>query len=124
MLGGWAAATAALTILRQWPGKWSALAVSASASALLGAFVGAGEHSEGAYALIGVGVLGTAASMTFVIADPAPLPTDFSAGMAYLRRLLRMVIAKALLCATFATAGYICSDLAVVLYQKLLERTG
>jgi hypothetical protein len=119
MLGGSVATAGVLEVLRRWPGTWPALAVSVVASALLGALSAIGPHSRGVWAFVGAGLLGTAASLTFVIGDATPLPTGPSAGLSFLLRTMRVIVAKAFLCAAFAAAGYICGELGVIFYTKL-----
>ncbi|WP_460356835.1 hypothetical protein [Mycobacterium sp. ZZG] len=110
-LGG-AAGTALALVGRRRP-----LAVTAVVCALLGAF-GVQERSEALTALVGFGVLGSAASMVMVsLARPLWLGGDAIAATAW--RVTRRLAVHCAVGATFALAGYLALRAGTTLYVKL-----
>lgn len=110
-LGG-AAGTALALAARRKP-----LAVTAMVCALLGAF-GVEQRSEALTALVGFGVLGSAASMVAVgLAQPLWLGTDALAPTAW--RVGRRLAVHCAVGTTFALAGYLALRAGTTLYVKL-----
>jgi hypothetical protein len=117
-LGG-AVGSGLTVVAHRWPsGASRVLAVNAVVCGLLGAFSAAGVHSAGLTALLGYGVLSTAAPLTSVL---LPLPTARDAAHVWglARRAAVAMATNGIVCAAFATAGYLAVAVGITIYRKL-----
>jgi hypothetical protein len=117
-LGG--ALGSGLTVMvHRWPtGASRALAMNAVASGLLGAFSAAGWHSAALTALLGYGVLSTAAPLTSVLL-PLPTARDVANIWGLARRAAIAMATNGIVCAAFATGGYLAVQIGITIYRKL-----
>ena len=115
-VGGAAGSALGVLLLRR-PSRMRLLVTTAGVCGLMGAF-GAQPHSAHLTALLGYGVLGSAASMV-AIGTPAP---TWLGGNAPLRSALAVTKRLAMYCAvgvTFALVGYLAVRAGATLYMKL-----
>ena len=118
-LGGFIGAALTIILTRRWPGQWAGFSVVLAASALLGAFAQTGPHPSAVVAFVGFGLLGTAASLIFVLDAPPLVPVSIPAAFRLLRGFVRAIAMKAFLCAVFAMFGYLCGELVLLLKFRL-----
>ena len=115
-VGGAAGSALGVVLLRR-PSRMRLLLTTASVCGLMGA-LGAQPHSAHLTALLGYGVLGSAASMVAIGTSP---PT-WLGGNAPLRSALAVTKRLAVYCVvgvTFALVGYLAVRAGVTLYAKL-----
>jgi hypothetical protein len=117
-LGG--ALGSGLTVMvHRWPMPASrVLAMNAAVCGLLGAFSATGAQSAGLTALLGYGVLSTAAPLTSVLL-PLPTARDAAQIRGLTRRAAIALATNGIVGAAFATGGYLAVQIGVTIYRKL-----
>jgi hypothetical protein len=95
-----------------------ALALTAGASVLMGAFVAAAPESEVLTAVLGFGVLSTAAPLLTVL-FPLPDMSEAGAPNRLARQAAHRLALSAVVCAVCAATGYLAVVVGATLYLKL-----